>query len=90
MFKRLARAWRSAKRRLGPKVGRHRLVGETTRGGLRVVEIARDETLAIKIDATSDTGYHRFGNDWWLQPRCPHSFKSVSYTHLTLPTILRV
>ena len=78
MLKRLARAWRSAKRRLGPKVGRHRLVGETTRGGLRVVEIARDETLAIKIDATSDTGYHRFGNDWWLQPRCPHSFKYLN------------
>jgi len=78
MFKRVRRAWRSAKRRLGPKVGRHRLVKETTRGGLRVVEIASEETLALQIDDKSDSGYHRFGNDWWLQPRCPQSFKYLN------------
>lgn len=75
MFKSLRRAWRSARRPWEPKVRRHREIAQTTRGGLRVVEIAREETLRVDIDDKRDTGYHRFGNAWWLRPGCPHSFK---------------
>ena len=75
MFKGVRRAWRNAKRRWAPRVGRHRQIAQTVRGGLRVIEIARQASLRVDVDERRDTGYHRFGNDWWLQPRCPHSFK---------------
>jgi 2-polyprenyl-3-methyl-5-hydroxy-6-metoxy-1,4-benzoquinol methylase len=78
MFKSLRRTLRSARRRWGPQVGRHRQISQTLRGDLHVIEIAREETLTVHIDGKRDTGYHRFGNDWWLQPRCPHSFKYLS------------
>lgn len=78
MLNRVRRAWRSAKRRWGPEVGRHRQVSETAYAGLRIVEIAREATLTLHIDDQRDSGYHGFGNDWWLKPRCPHSFKYLA------------
>ncbi len=78
MLKTLRRAFRNAKRRWAPQVGRHPQISQTRRGGLNIVEIAGEATLTVHIDGRRDTGYHRFGNDWWLRPACPHSFKYLN------------
>ncbi len=78
MFKSIRRALQNAKRRWGPQVGRHRQISQIQRGDLRVIEIACDHALTVHIDGNRDTGYHRFGNDWWFQPACPYSFKYLN------------
>ncbi len=74
------RAINKLSRLLRPKeaVTRHQQVGEILQNGLKAVEIAEEEQLEIKLGPKSDNGYHRFGNDWWTQPKCPLSFKYLS------------
>ena len=71
-------------RRLRPahRVVRHPTLSETERGGLRVVEIAREAPLTVTIDEASDSGYHRYGNAWWTRSTCP-----LSYNYLAIETL---
>ncbi len=78
MIRDVKRAWRSLKRNFAPKVGRHRLISEKVHQGLHILQIAKEEPLTVVIDERGATGYHGYGNDWWLQARCPYSFKYLS------------
>jgi hypothetical protein len=68
-----------------PPVMRHAEVDRRTVGDLTVVQIVRETVVPVVIDDKSDGGYHGFGNDWWLQPDCPASFKYLSIDDLYPP-----
>jgi len=61
-----------------PAVTRHRKLSERSYNGIKVVEIADQENLTVKVSERSDDGYHSYGNDWWTRPECPYSYKYLS------------
>ena len=60
------------------RVVRQKQIGFQSSCGLTILEIAREETVAVSITRESDDGYHRYGNDWWSQAACPTSFKYLA------------
>jgi len=62
-----------------PAVGRHREISRRRHNGVDVIEIERETIVPVTISADrKDSGYHHYGNDWWVDPRCPASFKYLS------------
>ena len=83
------------------RAGPYRLVSELGRGGMGTVYLADrvegdfQQRVAIKLIGTSDTAdplHQRFLTERRILAGLihPHIARPVSYTHLTLPTILRV
>jgi hypothetical protein len=55
------------------KVSNHPIIWEKKVGDLLIRRIS--PTSSLKLSGDRDNGYHKYGNAWWVNEKCPYSFQ---------------